>query len=383
MAPAESPAFATAAGIAPGLIAIAPGLAGRAPAAPRCRACRGAPAMATSRRGVLAGAAAAAAAALLPAEGTALTAPSLGMRTVASRAAAHSVLYERASGSLLPVSALGSVLRKAGDCVIIGEVHTEVGCHSAQLAVLETLKQQGGNRGMTVGFEMFGVQQTPILAMYIDGEIGLDEMLERTKWNSEWGYAADLYSPIFRFCRASGVRMIGLNIPSKLIRCVSAVGLAELEASYPTIRALLPKVVDTGNVEHRAHFMRAMGFAGNEGGDHAGMHVAPDLLQRYYESQCVWDEIMAESIGGAVAADPSSRVIALVGTGHMDTPTAIPMRCERRLEGMGVAGVRPYSIATRPVAWTAVSPEVSLPDIIKPERSTDLVWYTRSQLDLA
>lgn len=344
--------------------------------------------MSTSRREVLTGAAAAAAAALLPSS-AAKSAPSpppasMQARTVVERAAAKSVLYERASGSLLPVSALGSVLRKTGrrSPVIIGEIHNEVGSHAAQLAVLETLLEQGG--GLTVGFEMFGAGQTPILNSYVDGEIDLDEMLEKTQWNDEWGYAAGLYAPIFRFCRKEGVRMIGINIPSKLIRAVSAVGLAEIEKSYPAVRALLPKVVDTSNTEHRAHFMRAMGFGSGSGSaTHAGMNISPELLQRYYESQVVWDETMAEQICRAVAADEGMRVVALVGTGHMETHSAIPERIEKRLDGMGCEGVKPFSIATRLVEWTQASPDVSLPDITMPERTVDMVWYTRSQLDLA
>lgn len=85
---------------------------------------------------------------------------------------------------------------------------------------------------------------------------------------------------------------------------------------------------------------------------------------------------MAESLSNVLNSQgPSAKVVALVGSGHMETRTAIPDRVLRR------TGTRPYSIVTRPVGWTR-SGGVPMPDIDVPERGADLVWYTSRKQDL-
>jgi hypothetical protein len=130
----------------------------------------------------------------------AMVAPSVTAATVSELSLRkQSVLFELASGSFLPFSALPHVLGKnlngdlCGRCVVLGEVHDEIQTHAAQLATLEYALRLPDKRPLVVAFEQFYRMHNPILERYIAGEISLDTMLTRTAWASTWGFDAALY----------------------------------------------------------------------------------------------------------------------------------------------------------------------------------------------
>jgi uncharacterized iron-regulated protein len=308
---------------------------------------------------------------------------SLAAPTVAEESLRHSVLFELASGSLLPVSSLQHVLeRLQARCLILGEVHDEVATHAAQLLTLQVLQRMdAGRRPLVVAFEQFYRGHTPILLDYTNGKISLDSLLSRTNFEKNWGYSAALYVPILRFCRMHKIRMVGMNIPGQVVTLVSRVGL---DALPQELRRLLPETIDLHSEAHFNHFLSAMGFAdggmitsnsNSVHGSHESADAAAGRVMRYYEAQCLWDEVMSETISGELRRDPSARVIGLVGTGHIDTRTAIPDRVKRR------SGVLPISIVTRPVGFT-VGSGIKMPDIEHPERCADVVWYTSRSRDI-
>lgn len=120
--------------------------------------------------------------------GSALVAP-----TVVASALRQSVLFELASGSLFPVSALPHVLSKSSRCILVGEIHDEVETHAAQLATLQQLHETSRNRPVVVAFEQFYRLDNRVLAEYISGAISLDAMLKKTQWDRNWGFDSSLY----------------------------------------------------------------------------------------------------------------------------------------------------------------------------------------------
>jgi Haem-binding uptake, Tiki superfamily, ChaN len=155
------------------------------------------------------------------------------------------------------------------------------------------------------------------------------------------------------------------------------IGLDELGRKWPQLRSLLPVAIDTSNAEHRRHFMIAMGFDGSNHPAplaHSAGGESSERINRWYESQCVWDEYFAESLANVVMSG-ENRVVALVGSGHVETRSAVPDRIQK------LCKVRPFSIVTRPVGWTSVG-GVSYPDIPAFERGSDLVWYTSRTQDI-
>jgi uncharacterized iron-regulated protein len=166
--------------------------------------------------------------------------------------------------------------------------------------------------------------------------------------------------------------MLGMNVPSQVVSLISNVGIGRLPAK---LRALLPDEIDLSNVEHRQHFMKAIGFDSTTGTSafHPG---SEERMDNWYQAQTLWDEYMSESISNVLNDCDDVRVVALVGAGHVETRTAIPDRVERR------TGQKPFSIVARPVGWS-FDAGFPMPIIDAPERCADVVWYTSRRQDLA
>lgn len=118
---------------------------------------------------------------------------SLLAQTVAASALRRSVLFELASGSLLPVTALPHILNKSPRCVLVGEIHDEIETHAAQLATIQHLYENGDRQPVVVAFEQFYRTDNSVLDQYISRSISLDSMLRKTQWKRNWGFDPALY----------------------------------------------------------------------------------------------------------------------------------------------------------------------------------------------
>lgn len=305
----------------------------------------------------------------------------LGPRRGRSAAAAVrdiDVLFDTKSGSLVPASAINTLLaRDVGStfdrCVVAGEIHDHPLTHAAQFATINAARRLKDGRPLTVGFEMFYRQHTPILEKYVAGHISTARMLKDTKFASTWGYDPKLYLRIFQYCRLHQIPMVGLNVPGPLVSFVSHYGLSALNSE---LRAFLPEDVDTSNAEHFKHFKQLMDISGHSS-DVSKDKEAESSLWKWYEAQCVWDEYMSSSVAMSLEARPESRMIALIGTGHVEGRTGIPDRIEKR------SSERPFTIVPRAVTWNSNEGH-SMPDIQQPETHTaNVVWYLKRKIDLA
>lgn len=288
----------------------------------------------------------------------------------------NDVLYDSTSGSFLPPSSLTTLLKRDRgslyqNVIIASEIHDNSRTHAAQLAVLEAVRKMNGDRPLVVGFEQFWRAHDPFLEQYTQGDIGLEALLRVTQWGNTWGYDSALYAPIFRWCRVHRVKMVGLNVPRRLVSFVSEFGLKNLT---PELRAFLPVDIDTSNEAHFVLFMRLLGLSphllNTRGAD------MREMVWKWYEAQVTWDEYMSETCMNALNNDPGAKLVALIGTGHVEGRVGFPNRIERR------TGERPYTIVPRPVGWVK-SEGLPMPDIEKPERGVaDIVWYTNRKIDL-
>jgi uncharacterized iron-regulated protein len=85
-----------------------------------------------------------------------------------------------------------------------------------------------------------------------------------------------------------------------------------------TDRQYLPKEIDTSNTEYRNYVERVFNqhrFQGNV------------RFDDFFMAQCVWDEIMAESIAANLGAN---KIVVLAGNGHIRYKYGIPARTFRR-----------------------------------------------------
>lgn len=279
------------------------------------------------------------------------------------------LLYDAASNRFVPPSALPTVLQQATGrlfdrCVIAAEIHNSPGSHMAQLASLESVLSLSDRRSVIVGCEMFYRQHTPVLDKYINGQIALDEMLESTNWDSIWGFDSALYTPLFEFCREHRIRLLGLNAPSQLVWRVAQLGVQGLSDSE---REALPKQMDFSNNAHFQHFRDAIQTSLSA---HGSSQDDDGIIARLYQVQVLWEEWMSESVAQALAFMPDSRLVALVGAGHVEGRFGFPDRIERR------CNERPYTIVPRDIDWAQANAD-DLPDFSRPESAeADLLWYT-------
>jgi uncharacterized iron-regulated protein len=124
-----------------------------------------------------------------------------------------------------------------------------------------------------------------------------------------------LYRDILLFLKKNKIKIVALNIPTYIparIRVGGIDSLSDLDRQY------LPKEIDTSNTKHREYARKVFdqhNFKGNV------------KFDDFYLAQCVWDEVMAES----VAADlGQKRIVVLAGNGHIQYKYGIPDRVFRR-----------------------------------------------------
>lgn len=290
-------------------------------------------------------------------------------------------LYDVRSGSFVPVSAVGALLRrdvgkKFDRCIVAAEIHDNICTHAAQLAVIQHASQLPDGMQLTVGFEQFHRAHNHILDAFVQRRLGLSDMLNRTKWyTTTWGFDHKLYTPIFEYCRFHRIPMVGLNVPFEFVRQVSAYGF---DGIPDALKEFLPDNMDLRNKEHYKHFIELMGWDGvNFAADdvHGGRKMQR-LVERYYQAQVLWEEWMSQSVAMSLSQRPGTRMVALIGSGHVEGRYGFPDRIEKRCKQ------RPYTIVPRPVSWNFYS-GLSVPDIPRPETDiADLVWYTRRKVDL-
>jgi uncharacterized iron-regulated protein len=218
-------------------------------------------------------------------------------------------ITDTASGEVITSSELAARLKDAR-LLFVGESHTSIEFHNAQLAVIKALAKSG--RKVMVGLEMYPYTEQPWLDKWSAAELGEDAFLKDSHWYKNWGYHWNYYRDIFLLARDNKIRMFAVNAPRQVVSAVNRKGLAGLT---PEERAQIPARIDTANEEHRRLF-RA--FFGGEDMLH-GSGMSAEQWDRMFEAQCTWDAAMG---GNAVSAlqkfgDKDTIMVVLIGSGHV------------------------------------------------------------------
>ncbi|KAA8495082.1 hypothetical protein FVE85_3323 [Porphyridium purpureum] len=252
--------------------------------------------------------------------------------------------------------------------LVIGEEHTHPLHHRMQLDVIKTLRQNAPTKPLAIGLEHFYRQHQGHLDDYVYGRIGLNKLKERTKWDEMWGHDFNFWLPIFAYARQHGIRLVGLNLPSKAVQIVAERGLDSVPEK---LRSTFPEI----DLSNQKHYNR---FASNMMGVHAD--VAGAYLKSYYEAYCLWEDYMADSASQFLQNAPGfkngqGQLVILAGAAHVEGRNGIPDRLSRRMGGEDV-----FTIVPKSVSFTSEG----LPHIQRPEKrdTSDWVWYTRRPVDL-
>ncbi|MGU3401505.1 ChaN family lipoprotein [Brucellaceae bacterium D45D] len=193
--------------------------------------------------------------------------------------------------------------------VLLGEQHDRYDIHRWQMTVSASLLALRDD--LAVGFEMFPRRLQPVLDEWVDGKLDADSFLERVEWGKVWGFSADLYWPLFHFCRDFRVKMLALNCRRDL---VSRVGKEGWEAIAQEDRDDLtpPR---PASLAHREHLLRL-----TNGGPAYMQGKSADApeFDRFVRAQQTWDRAFACNIAAYLAQNPEALVIGIIGRGHME-----------------------------------------------------------------
>ena len=217
-----------------------------------------------------------------------------------------------ATGKILSFSTLMTEMAKKS-VVMLGETHDIAEIHRWQLHVAVTLHALRPN--MMMGFEMFPRRLQPVLDEWVDGLLDTETFLEKSEWLDVWGFPAEIYLPLFHFCRQQKIRMLALNCYRELVSRVGKLGwdaIPEAERdgltpSAPATDAYHAHLAAYRNIRRRHH--------------HAPDTPPPDR-ERFMRAMQTWDRAFACNIAHALneipSAAPKPLIIGIIGRGHLE-----------------------------------------------------------------
>jgi len=224
------------------------------------------------------------------------------------------------------------------DVIFVGEKHDDPATHKLERAILEGLLRR--NVSLTISMEMFerDVQQT--LDNYLSGKLTEEEFLKTSRpWPN---YATD-YRPIVELARAHRWPVIAANVPRRYASQISRQGLNSVESLSEAERKMLAGQFQCPFDDYFKKFGEAMNS--HPGADDKKSEKKDEkkeaeqraMTEKFYFSQCVKDETMAESISLAAAksnqtTSPAKSVIVHYnGSFHSDYKLGTAARVVRRL----------------------------------------------------
>lgn len=234
-------------------------------------------------------------------------------------------IVESATGAIVDLEVLATRLA-AADVVFLGEQHDDETTHRVQRLLLEAVAEQRNN--VSLALEMFERDVQEPLDHFQMGHTSEAEFLAEAR---AWPRYARDYKPLVDFAITREWAVVAANVPRPLAAEVAKAGLAVLAGRSDTDRRLFAadlRCDPAGDYFHR--FVAALGTHGQTLDETARV--------RYYESQCLKDETMAESIARAVEAHDAP-VVHMNGAFHSNYRLGTVSRVKRRVPGARIAVV--------------------------------------------
>lgn len=208
------------------------------------------------------------------------------------------------------------------DVLFVGEQHDDPNTHRLELAILEGLKRRRAD--LSLALEMFERDVQEPLSSYLEGRLGEDEFLSRSRpWPR---YAAD-YRPLVEFARAHRWPILATNVPRRL---ASAVAKGGLDALASNDDRSLYAADECPRDDYFDRFAESMSEHPMPGAEKLTDAEKQSIVERFYLAQCLKDETMAESIARARATS-GALVVHVNGAFHSDFGDGVPDRVRRRL----------------------------------------------------
>lgn len=229
------------------------------------------------------------------------------------------------------------------DVVFVGEQHDNTPGHAMELALLEGIarRRMSGGGPVTLSLEMFERDVQADLDAYLSGARDEASFL---KVSRPWPNYPDDYRPLVELAKGLHWPVVASNVPRPLASVVSHGGLKAIDTLNTTIRTQqIAADISCPQDQYFKNFAEVMGGGGHGGptpsstnADSAKAAAAAEaaMTQRFYESQCVKDETMGESIARALASaqakGPNALVVHMNGAFHTDFALGTAERAMRR-----------------------------------------------------
>ncbi len=126
---------------------------------------------------------------------------------------AYTAVYERELKKPWTVSTKAELMSaiEHADFVYGGDFHA---LQQAQRTHLRILRSLSDERPIVLGLECFSSKSQRFLDAYLSGELSLDQLRKKTKWDLEWGFPWDHYKPLFELAKLKKFKLYGINTPS-------------------------------------------------------------------------------------------------------------------------------------------------------------------------
>src|ERR1022692_524600 len=210
--------------------------------------------------------------------------------------------------------------------VLLGESHEQAEHHRWQLLTILALFSHRPD--MVLGFEMFPRRVQPVLDRWCKSELNEGDFLREIDWPQIWGFAEELYLPLFHFARAHGLPMLALNIDRATNRRVATHGIASVPITEregigdPAPASLFYR-------DRLLEWFKKHPAAGQDA------RATSERFERFVCAQQFWDRAMAEAIAGARRDGRRPLVVGIMGSGHIEYGDGVP----HQLAALGVDDV--------------------------------------------
>jgi uncharacterized iron-regulated protein len=222
------------------------------------------------------------------------------------------------------------------DVILVGEQHDDPNTHRLEAAVLQGLLRRRVT--LTVSLEMFERDVQGTLDAYLAGSIDEEAFLKASR---PWPRYRTDYRALVEMARAHAWPVVASNIPRRLASDVAKGGPAALAKATSDEPALIARSVQCPLDAYFDRFSATMNAHPAPGTEKKSEEERRATAERYYLSQCLKDETMAESIVAAFERQTRGpgAIVHYNGAFHSDFGGGVAERVRRRLPGRRVAVV--------------------------------------------
>ncbi len=217
--------------------------------------------------------------------------------------------------------------------IYVSESHDNFNHHLNQLRVIKILHENG--KKVVIAMEMFQKPFQNDLDLYIEGKSSLENFLKNTQYFERWKFDYNLYKPIIDYAKSNQIKILAINIDREITSQVYKKGLFSLNNQQ---RKLLPTSIDQSNFKYQkdlhgifnSHIPKKKMKSSSLPHQSTQRNSVQANSDFFYQSQLIWDEIMAENIDNFLQTNKDVSLVVLAGSGHIQNHDGIPSRVHRR-----------------------------------------------------